>query len=321
MKILCFSSSALFFTVISVSAQTVPYLFSQTAQPYQMLADPTPLTFEWMPWKAGDQVKVPIGFVFRFCEADFDSVTVDLSSRLCFGEPQMPGNLCFAGFSEAITDLFYVMPGATESLSPVAFELTGTPGNRIFKIQWENAGFSTGLPEDFIHFQIWLCENNHRIEIHFGPRHISSSEVYEGGDGTGPVIGFINEPEGEFLYLFGDAQNPVYGYPPFGFKGLEGTPDPGTVFRFTPFTNMAVAPANQSPGLIHYPADHQILLTNATHAEQLTITDCTGKILEVFPLPHRDTVALIHKPYPAGLYVITIQSNPHYFITKKIMLF
>ena len=150
MKQLLFNLPVLLFISYHLSAQTVAYQFATSSQEYAALPNSIPITHEWAPWNRNSIFSMPVGFPFRFCDSVFDTVRISWGSSLYFGNDPMANSHCFAGFSGAITDLFWIVPDANESLSPVSFELTGISGSRILKIQWTNAGFISGTATDFI---------------------------------------------------------------------------------------------------------------------------------------------------------------------------
>jgi hypothetical protein len=66
---------------------------------------------------------------------------------------------------------------AGEDPSLIRYQTTGSPGERVFAIEWHNAGLyeeiaiaieTNTLPESSLNFQIWLYENDHSIEFRYG---------------------------------------------------------------------------------------------------------------------------------------------------------
>ena len=125
--------------------------------------------------------------------------------------------------------------GTSSSLSPINFELSGTLGNQVLKIEWLNAGFVSFWSTDtatFVSYQIWLFENDKHIEIHYGPSNTNSVTFpYQG-----PFIRF--KCFGNYgLYICNNQSAPSFLWTDFTqptYCALAGTPDNGRVFNIAP---------------------------------------------------------------------------------------
>ncbi|MBW8049657.1 MAG: T9SS type A sorting domain-containing protein [Cytophagales bacterium] len=121
----------------------------------------------------------------------------------------------------------------TLSASPISYQLSGTPGSQILKIEWKNAGFfneydSVCTADDSVNVQLWLFEGTNDIEIHIGANSISSVSF---GGATGPAVGLKNNVSPEFIYLSGDPNNPVIVNS--ANSTTNGSPANGTIYKFT----------------------------------------------------------------------------------------
>lgn len=126
-----------------------------------------------------------------------------------------------------------------ESLSPIGYKVDGTPGNRIYKLEFKNAGsyeelFDQGTMNMFINFQMWLYEGTNMIQFRFGPSSITNPFIFYQGE-TGPLSGTTDYDEANELLinahlLVGNATAPTLsaseGY-------LTGTPPNGTVYTLS----------------------------------------------------------------------------------------
>jgi len=142
----------------------------------------------------------------------------------------------------------------TTSLSPISYTVEGTPGSRIQKIEFNNAGSYfemdvQGTLNMFVNFQCWLFEGSNNIEFHFGPNSINNPLLFYGG-GNGPESGLTDYDEFDDLFmnghfLIGSAANPFLSED-LGF--INGTPLPGTVYHFTylPPLNISVTGVNST---------------------------------------------------------------------------
>jgi hypothetical protein len=141
------------------------------------------------------------------------------------------------------------------SFSPISYSLTGTVPNRIFKMEWRNAGFfnaiDNGVYTDSTNFQIWFHENGHMIDVIYGPSNYVSpfADLYDGGPGNLiAIFDSINTSDftmKHFYYLTGSPSNPTMDSlddfssvvtPP----GLNGHAQSGRVYRFKPYKAPAV---------------------------------------------------------------------------------
>jgi len=119
------------------------------------------------------EFSVPIGFTFSFLGNEIETLDqVGLGSLM-------------AGIPTSSMPLFYgLMPVSfdladrglvDEEPSLIRYQTTGMPGERVFAIEWYNAGLyeevfssdSTGT-ESSLNFQIWLYENDYSIEFRYG---------------------------------------------------------------------------------------------------------------------------------------------------------
>ncbi len=137
------------------------------------------------------------------------------------------------------TDLEGKGKKATES--PIQYQLEGEIGQRIFKLEFKNAGFYSGTRSDFIHFQVWLYESSNQIEFRYGLHQIEETAmIYEAIQGPSIGIGIwaSNRQTFSFNGLKGAIKEPtgsdgknVYRTT-YQCPFLNGTPAPNTVYKF-----------------------------------------------------------------------------------------
>ncbi|MEI6408688.1 MAG: T9SS type A sorting domain-containing protein [Bacteroidota bacterium] len=229
---------------ISLNAQT--YQFDAYPQPYQYLQGDSSIS-EGIPWY-NTVWDLPIGFDFVFMGHSFnhfnawnEGLYFDLDNQDLFIEP----------YEAFLLDKGYVTPG-TDILSPVSILHDGQASNRIFKIQYRNAGFEDGGAQDSVNFQIWLYETSNVVEIHFGPRNIVSS-VWQ-APLQGPIIAFISSIDDRAYVMEGDPNSPTarFFHPSDTLAtsdGLFGAPPQNLVYRFTPPPVDAVSSNSDQPSI------------------------------------------------------------------------
>ena len=115
---------------------------------------------------------VPLGFTFSFLGNDIESLQQIGEGALMAGVPSS-GEQLFNGLMPVGFDLADRGLAGQES-SLIRYQTIGTPGERIFTIEWLNAGTydeifeSDSMPVSSLNFQIWLYENDNSFEFRYG---------------------------------------------------------------------------------------------------------------------------------------------------------
>ncbi len=133
--------------------------------------------------------------------------------------------------------------GEPGGLSDISYTVDGAVGSRIFKLEWNNAGFfedinDDNVSSDYVNMQLWLYEGSNIIEYRYGPNDVSSPTLnYEGL--SGPVIaqGIFDIDNGELdgFEINGNPSAPSMAtYNGNPFTGVSGVIPDGTVYRLTP---------------------------------------------------------------------------------------
>ncbi len=124
------------------------------------------------------------------------------------------------------------------SISPLSYKVEGSPGSRICKIEWKNAGSYEELVTEntldmFINFQLWLYEGSNRIEFHFGSNNINNPDLFYGGFGIYMGTTDIDPNTDEVFnphFFAGSIDAPFLSA---AVETIDGTPAPGTVYRLS----------------------------------------------------------------------------------------
>lgn len=111
-----------------------------------------------------------------------------------------------------------------DSNSRISFMEVANPGNSILKIQWKNVG-TDGNPAERLNFQLWLYENDQKVEFHFGPGS-SNNDFFSG-------IYRIKRDFSQTLEKVELSGNPASPSVNSGIGLLNGKPINGTVYRFS----------------------------------------------------------------------------------------
>ena len=272
-KIIILTITALFPIIIFAQA---PYILLVGQETYEPLSDPISINQEEV-WNEWDSYPVYFGFTVPIFNGEVSSVNLN------------PGyGFNFPAFGDYHLYLYHWPFGgpllldrgynSEVSQSPLSFQITGNEGNRIIKLQWENAGFVMDIisneeyyeatNSDSVSFQIWIYENDGKIKLHFGPNSITNENSY--GNWNGGVMGpFSKFIIGNYLFdIYGNADNPSYDW--YSNEGIQygqmliGTPSEGVVYTLNPnFDNVAMSEPMLVQNKINYrwnPIENSMLI-------------------------------------------------------------
>lgn len=269
---------------ISVNAQNI-YYFDVDNEPYQPLNGQGVSLNENNIWDE-PQYAIPLGLEFFFFDLKIDTLfTGDGIGAFLHNKPT-------AEFTNSSSNRF-IVPYETDlqdrgaldnenSESPIVFRWEGFPGQRIFKIEWANAGFfderaELGTMNDFVNVQTWIYEETGVIEFRYGASQITDAEVNFYGL-SGPTIGIMSAVLSLPIVLTGDPENPNLTNDLSVPVGLDTTPPNGMVYRFTPDLS-TVNPISSNSRI---EANFSILQNKGT--QQLSIFSETPQMLKLFSL-------------------------------------
>ncbi len=312
----------IFLCSATIFAQEPYYYLTIEEEDYLPLEDGISLTLG-TPWDDPDY-NMPIGFEFNY----FGEPVTDLN----LGEEFLGGILSANGEADTAhlfivygSDLIDRGAGTPNGQSEILFTMEGEPGSRIFKLEWQNAGFYNelvdfGVNESFVNLQFWLYEASQAIEIHFGEAQINPD--YFPHDGfPGPLIALVenfqyNSGNVDVMHgLFGDPINPTLES--IGMDGLdtlnyflEGHPPAGTVYRFnSPLSSTVNTPEPLNvqvfPTVTQGPV--QLILTEKNYDEgEILVCNTIGQVIQKTPLTETNQ-QLDLSPLETGLYLVQIR--------------
>jgi hypothetical protein len=342
-KLFTLTLLALGFMNLSSQAQVMyPYTFSKSTATYSDLVGATNLTAG----NAWDDtlMTIPLGFTFKWAlqNRNIDSITID-SYGLLFAPQDYDANTEF--FSRAImpyqadlTDRGYNTNQV--AVSPISYLTTGTAGNRICKIEFNNAGFysdTTGL--DSTNFQVWLYEGTNVIEFRYGPQGVADIATSFDGE-NGPWINLAYKFTFDLVNLTATADSCSYvsgnsttaaavnptspidlDAPPSDFA-FVGLPANGQVFKWTPLGSVSGVEdlENAFAGMKVYPTQMNDKLTiehdgQVTHA---TLSDINGRVLFTYSTPaisNSFDVSSLSK----GIYLLSLSDKENRIKTIKVV--
>ncbi|WP_196887878.1 T9SS type A sorting domain-containing protein [Aureivirga sp. CE67] len=159
--------------------------------------------------------EVPIGFTINFNGMETDKIYFDESVGAEVNlTPSFENSILMLTYLDLIDKGDYNEDGV--SLSPISYVLEGEEGSRIFKLEWKNAGiFDEDTPESVINIQLWIYEEDQKIEFHYGEIDVKNPEtLFQGYETNGDLvmIGAVNQEENSeyMILLHGNASNPEH---------------------------------------------------------------------------------------------------------------
>ncbi|MCB0705827.1 MAG: T9SS type A sorting domain-containing protein [Saprospiraceae bacterium] len=225
---------------MNMQAQDFPYSFSAFTDTYTPITNGISVN-NGQAWDDPD-FAAPIGFDFELFGGTMNTIYWNgFLGAIFMGGDYYSASPAIAVYGSDLIDRGYF--SGAGSLSPIVFELVGTAPNRIFKMEYQNAGFYDEDPSlSYVNFQLWLYETSNVIEMRYGENSVVSP-VH--GYSNGPKIGLIDLVDiytydfGTFYYLNGNTGDPsiqevdVYDYY-YLTDALDGEPVDGQVYRFAP---------------------------------------------------------------------------------------
>ena len=167
--------------------------------------------------------------------------------------------------------------------SPVMYKTEGVAPNRVFIVEWQNAGFYDDGPSynSFVNVQAKLYEGSNNIQVIIGSNSVASG-LYEPGS-SGPVIG-LGTWDTNFLQLLSGlvlSGNPSSAQTSNTYVALNGTPTVGTVYNFTAGSTAVAELKEFKLSTYPNPVTNELFLTLPSDGSfnEINIFDVNGKII------------------------------------------
>jgi hypothetical protein len=295
------------------------YTYSTFTAPFQYLANPDTLSSDIPDWD-DDIFFISPGFAVNVMGETYDSIAVESNGTLIFYNTpaQLVNNFdtlpVFMPFGEFMSDNGNIdLRYRTEGNSPISYEIAGSAGSRIAKIEWRNAGFYNNPGyADSVNFQAWIYEGSGDVEFRYGSSQVSPDSY--GGSG-GPTVGIapldlVNYGLLDGYYLTGDSTAAALET---SYAMLTGTPTDGTVFRFANNLTLGVNEIASSPvAVFPNPATEAVTIGfEAQGSTVVAIADLTGHIMMAEQVTADGTVSLKMdvSALASGMYLVTINGS------------
>jgi hypothetical protein len=277
--------------VCSATAQTL-YSFLHKSEAYTELANSTPF--------GGVIPAIPVPFAFNMAGLANDTIfLLNVNFKMDYASSS-PGFVAF---------------GADMVNGTKSYEVTGTAGQRILKLQFKNMNFAHDFNvSDTIDYQVWFFEADNSIEVHFGRSYIQNavwSYYYNEG---GPYVGLYQSVGGGYyrLNLKGNASAPVADTAA-GLR-LQGTPVSGQVYRFAPQTT-GIPAISEFLAVYPNPSDGRFYIrTRGKTGVNVSIRNSLGQL--VYHKIGHSKDELLQTSLPAGIYLLEVDGKKEQLLVR-----
>lgn len=274
-----------------------------------------------------DTFTVPLGFAFNMDGIVINTVAIEEDNFVVGYNLNGDTANAFMFTDADLHDRGWV--SGSVSRSPIRYEVSGTDGSKIVKLEIANAGFYDendlySTDNDSLYLQIWFYQGTNVIEFHFGPSNITHYADYYYATGQ-PLFGYakrfdINTMGMEmFYYMNGSATSPTVDSTADVLNimtgGLNTYPSNGTVYKFTPkFTGIKVLTEGVSGIQLVNNISNNHITVKSNYDSKLeykfisisgSVTSCIGSI-------SKGTSTIDISSLPTGMYMLNISGNEGY---------
>lgn len=319
--------------LFAMSTAQTNYVFQKTNESYQNLTNSISLN-------NGTQWDDPIyqfdlGFSFTLFDQPFSTIYLGIEGGADLANMNIDEIDYFTNtivmFSPLFLDLIdpcYEDDGEPGACSNISYVVEGEPGNRICKLEWNNASIYSFEPEVTLNMQVWFYEGSNILEYRFGNHNITADILEDLLDQEAflSLIESVN-PMTETvraIVVWGNPDDPtvtvinqsdVDTELEFDMETCHFTsmPASGTVYRFIPEGVGIQSHDNLNITLAPNPVQSNMILTGADGA-LVQIYDLLGNLLtsEIYNAP------ISVEGLAAGTYVVKIVTD-HGNTTKKMI--
>lgn len=315
------------------------YTFSTFTAPYVAITG-TSLT-NGQKWDETD-LAIPLGFNFDLYNKQSNTYTLYFGGQFISPDDfSSASDITAAGaMYEDLCDRAFDVNNDNEGdpggLSPISYETTGTPGNRICKIQISNAAFygelsNSALDTSVVNFQIWLYETTNDVEFRYGFVDIKNQNDNLSNGSLGFTTGMANQVDMNTLVsnggsnmLQGSSSSPsVTTWSPNFDTYVSPTITFGRVYRFQRnAVNTSLAENTGLNGIQIFPnpafSGTLVQLKGLSNdVNKLVITDLAGKIIFEKSIIG-NTMSL--DGVEAGVYFVEVYSMGHLKSKTKLVV-
>jgi hypothetical protein len=221
----------------------------------------TPTSLTW----ADDQVYAaqPIGFTFSFNDCDYTTLGISSNGFIWFGSgtcsasqyTPLSSTAGQVGSVDGIASVFGADMAYFSAATAISYVTSGTPGSRVFTIEWMGAGIEPATGPSRSDFQIRLYEASGNIEFWYqsspydltwvGENGVFSGQVGIRGSSTSDFQNRTNGCEGPWASSSAGTLNTQGMSIAGGWNCAGSWPASGKVFVYAPTAKPTITPAGQ----------------------------------------------------------------------------
>ncbi len=225
--------------------------------------------------------------------------------------------------------------GDPGGISVISHTTTGTPGNRICKIQVSNAGFfgendANGTSVSSVNFQTWIYETSGDIEFRYGAVNIQNQGINLISGASGIVCGLIDSvdtntgaaPRANMLGGV-NSNSPSYAlWNPNTPPSVNATISNGRVYRFARNNNTVglngLAATKVAFKLFPNPATDKIKIDSPLSNVEVSITNVLG--MEVKRVRYTNMSEIDISDLSTGVYSVSLMADAKIVQTQKLVV-
>ncbi len=292
----------------SHSEQAYLYAFTQYSSAYQDVTNPDfQINALW------DDTIIPVPDYFNqdYLGVSMDTMYTELGASLLGYKSTSPFAALIIPMNADLIDRGY---NGTTPMSPISGVMTGTAPNRIYKMEWKNAGIfgevaMNGTNNVALNIQLWLYENG-TIEYHYGPSSISQAwndSLYDAGELISGLakINYISFELSDGHFLHG---NPASAGMIDTINSLTAWPANGTVYKFS-LPNVGQGELQTiNVSLYPNPAVSELRINaEAGKVYDVHLLDMSGQVVKRDVLRVGQPMSLVGTP--AGVYLVKLRET------------
>jgi len=310
------------------SAQNYKYTVATSSEAYVPLGENAASVDDYDDWaNFYFAFEVPIGFSSPILDVptegflNFFAPNILLSENIDEYDYDAPLAFLFATTLQ-LQNRAAIEGGETSSINYIT---EGNASERIFKLEFDNAGFAAeyfelNSTDMYLNQQLWIYEATGCIEFRFGEHSITNDIIYEGD--TGPTYGLFlsssnllsNDEVKYSITLAGDPASPSVVELENAISEpaqLVGHPAEGTVYTFCPAVPLATPELDVATNWEIFPNPVEDVLNidwQETKTSSYSIVSMTGKVLAAGNFENKNN-AIDVQNLAVGTYLLKIKTT------------
>lgn len=311
-------------TSMTVSAQTQDfYLFSQSTGIYADLTNPTSMN-NGQVWDFDEFGPVTSPFSLSVFGEIYNDFGFD-DDFFYFGQMYpVVDAIILDPLNAYIMDRDFSFQGPSQS--PISYQVEGTTGNRILKLEVKNAGLeieeeNSSTSTLYLNYQVWFYEVDNSIEYHYGNHNITNLTMLNDSGVCVVAFGYEDEVNDEILVGYLNDTTTFLSYSETTDNNdiieLNWIPAPNTIYRFE--VNPLAVRAQEKVQFSVFPNPTTEVLNVAFEEninKEYTIYDSSGRYVLSGVVDNTNSTQINVSSLQGGTYILKIGATVNKFIKK-----